>query len=141
MQKPIQSRVFGAPVIWPGMPTPEWSRTGRRRALAERFSLLRWAATGFDRKFDSRFGRSEDEEMTSKSSSWEPRDVVVRELPIELCQFIKFAGVAESGGAAKQLVAEGGVSVNGILETRKRKQLASGDRVTVAGQTIVVRVA
>ncbi len=78
--------------------------------------------------------------MTSKPSAGQPKDVVVRELPIELCQFIKFAGLAESGGAAKQLVAEGGVSVNGVLETRKRKQLGSGDRVTVAGQTIVVRV-
>lgn len=78
--------------------------------------------------------------MTSKLPSGEPRDVVVRELPIELCQFIKFAGLAESGGAAKQLVAEGKVTVNGMLETRKRKQLAAGDRVTLAGQTIVVRV-
>lgn len=66
--------------------------------------------------------------------------MVVREVPIELCQFIKFGGLAESGGAAKQLVAEGGVQVNGEVETRKRKQLAEGDRVTVAGQTIVVRV-
>lgn len=65
---------------------------------------------------------------------------MVREVPIELCQFIKFGGLAESGGAAKQLVAEGAVQVNGAVEIRKRKQLAEGDRVTVAGQTIVVRV-
>jgi len=67
--------------------------------------------------------------------------VVVRQVPIELCQFIKFGGLAESGGAAKQLVAEGGVRVNGEVEMRKRKQLAEGDRVTVAERTIVVRVA
>jgi ribosome-associated protein len=78
--------------------------------------------------------------MTSQTSSSAPRDVTVRELPIELCQFIKFGGLAESGGAAKQLVAEGGVLVNGARETRKRKQLAAGDKVTVAGETIVVRV-
>ena len=78
--------------------------------------------------------------MTSKTSSSAPRDVNVREVPIELCQFIKFGGLAESGGAAKQLVAEGGVLVNGAVETRKRKQLAAGDRVIVAGETIVVRV-
>jgi ribosome-associated protein len=76
----------------------------------------------------------------SQSKPAEARDVPVREVPIELCQFIKFGGLAESGGAAKQLVAEGGVLVNGERETRKRKQLAAGDRVTVAGQTIVVRV-
>ena len=64
----------------------------------------------------------------------------MREVPIELCQFIKFGGLAESGGAAKQLVAEGGVLVNGAKELRKRKQLVAGDRVTVGDQTIVVRV-
>ena len=70
----------------------------------------------------------------------EEQDVMVRETPIELCQFIKFAGLAESGGAAKQLVAEGSVLLNGAVETRKRKQLAPGDKVTVAGRTLVVRV-
>lgn len=68
------------------------------------------------------------------------REVRVREVPIELCQFIKFGGLADSGGAAKQLVAEGEVLLNGALETRKRKQLVAGDQVTAAGQTIVVRV-
>ena len=69
-----------------------------------------------------------------------PRDVTVREVPIELCQFIKFGGLADSGGAAKQLIAEGSVRLNDTVETRKRKQLAAGDRVTVAGETIVVRL-
>jgi ribosome-associated protein len=76
----------------------------------------------------------------TKTDSSAAQDVAVRGVPIELCQFIKFAGLAESGGAAKQLVAEGGVQVNGAAETRKRKQLAAGDRVTVAGKTRVVRV-
>jgi ribosome-associated protein len=76
--------------------------------------------------------------VTSSPSS--NRDVLVNGVPIELCQFIKFAGLAESGGAAKQLVAEGAVLVNGAAESRKRRQLAVGDRVTVGGQTIVVRV-
>ena len=74
-------------------------------------------------------------DQTTKS-----QDIKVRAVPIELCQFIKFGGLAESGGAAKQLVAEGGVLVNGAVETRKRKQLAAGDRVTIEGRTIVVRV-
>ena len=75
----------------------------------------------------------------TQSSSAEPRDVLVGELPIALCQFLKFAGLAESGGAAKHLVAGGGVKLNDQVETRKAKQLAAGDRVTVAGQTLVVR--
>jgi ribosome-associated protein len=78
--------------------------------------------------------------MTKPTASSGPRDVVVREVPIELCKVIKIAGLADSGGAAKQLVAEGGVRVNGAIETRKRKQLLVGDKVTVAGETVVVRV-
>ena len=70
-----------------------------------------------------------------------PRDVVVRAIPIELCQLLKFAGLADSGGAAKQLIAEGQVTVNGTTETRKRRQLVEGDQVRLGGETIVVRVA
>jgi ribosome-associated protein len=76
----------------------------------------------------------------SKATSNPARDVVVREVPIELCQFIKFGGLADSGGAAKQLVGEGAVQVNGEPEIRKRKQLVEGDQVSVGGQTIVVRL-
>ncbi len=78
--------------------------------------------------------------MTNESSAT-PRAVTVRAVPIELCQFLKFGGLAESGGAAKQAVAERRVTVNGVLETRKRKQLAAGDQVTLGGRTIVVHVA
>lgn len=74
-------------------------------------------------------------------NSPEPRAVVVREEPIELCQFIKFAGLTESGGDAKQAIANGEVLVNGARETRKRKKLVAGDQVTFAGQTIVVALA
>jgi ribosome-associated protein len=76
----------------------------------------------------------------AENKSTAPREVRVREVPIELCQFIKFGGLADSGGAAKQLVAEGEVLLNSARETRKRKQLIAGDQVTVAGQTIVVRL-
>lgn len=66
--------------------------------------------------------------------------VTVRGVPIELCQFLKFGGLAESGGSAKQAVAERRVLVNGVLELRKRRQLLAGDRVTFEGKTIVVQV-
>jgi ribosome-associated protein len=48
--------------------------------------------------------------------------------------------LAESGGAAKQAIAEGRVLLNGAVETQKGKKLVAGDRVTVDGKTIVVRV-
>jgi ribosome-associated protein len=69
-----------------------------------------------------------------------PRAITVRAVPIELCQFLKFGGLAESGGAAKQAIAEGRVLVNGAVETRKRKKLAAGDRVAFANRTITVHV-
>ena len=74
------------------------------------------------------------------TASAKPRDVIVREVPIELCQFIKFGGLSSSGGEAKQLIAEGSVLLNGTLEKQKRKKLLAGDQVTVSGQTIVVKV-
>lgn len=66
------------------------------------------------------------------------RTVVVSRMPIELCQFLKFGGLAESGGGAKHAIAAGLVRVNDALETRKRRKLAAGDRVTYSGRTIVV---
>lgn len=74
-----------------------------------------------------------------KTSSPAPRVVVVTEAPIELCQFLKFGGLTNSGGEAKQAISEGLVRLNGVVETRKRKKLAPGDQVTFAGQTIVVQ--
>jgi ribosome-associated protein len=68
------------------------------------------------------------------------RAVKVREMPIELCQFIKFGGLAATGGEAKQLIAEGSVQLNGVVEKQKGKKLAVGDRVTLNGQTLVVEV-
>lgn len=83
--------------------------------------------------------RSYIEPTDSDSSA--PRNVVVREVPIELCQFIKFGGLSESGGEAKQLISERKVLLNGTVETQKRKKLAVNDRVEVNGQTIVVKLA
>jgi ribosome-associated protein len=77
---------------------------------------------------------------TKPTATATSRDIVVRGVPIELCQFIKFGGLSTSGGEAKQLIAEGSVLLNGTIEKQKRKKLAAGDRVTVAGQTIVVKV-
>lgn len=75
------------------------------------------------------------------TNSSTPRNVVVREIPIELCQFIKFGGLTDSGGEAKTLIAQGRVLLNGAIETQKRKKLAVGDKVKVDGHTIVVQLA
>ena len=50
---------------------------------------------------------------------------------IRLGQLLKLAGVADTGGEARALVAETRVRVNGATETRHGRQLEPGDTVTV----------
>jgi ribosome-associated protein len=76
----------------------------------------------------------------NQSKSILPRAVLVRATPIGLCQFIKFGGLTGSGGEAKRMIAAGGVRLNGVVETRRSRQLVPGDQVTLDGQTIVVQV-
>jgi ribosome-associated protein len=76
----------------------------------------------------------------SKAAPSTSRIVLIRAEPIELSQFLKFAGAAESGGQAKQAVVDGEVLVNGAVETRKGKKLLAGDKVTFGGETLVVQV-
>ena len=48
---------------------------------------------------------------------------------VELYKILKFEGLSESGGSAKQAIADGLVSVNGEIETRKRKKIRAGDQI------------
>lgn len=59
------------------------------------------------------------------------RDVAIRDDGIRLGQFLKLADVVDLGSDVKELLAEGVVRVNGEVETRRGRQLARGDRVTV----------
>jgi ribosome-associated protein len=74
------------------------------------------------------------------SESSEPTVVTVRAEPIELCQLLKFAGLSDSGGEAKQVISEGKVRLNGIVEMQKRKKVRAGDRVEYGAETLVVAV-
>jgi len=60
------------------------------------------------------------------------------EAPISLNDFIKSSGLVGTGGQAKLLIQAGEVSVNGEVETRRRRKLHAGDRVELLGQTSVV---
>lgn len=62
------------------------------------------------------------------------RDVEVRPGGIALGQLLKFAGLADTGGDAKALLAAGEVTVNGDVEGRRGRALVDGDVVEVAGQ-------
>ena len=66
------------------------------------------------------------------------RDVPIREDSIRLGQLLKLAGLADSGGEARELVQQGGVQVNGEVDTRRGRQLHRGDVVTVGGESVRV---
>ena len=68
------------------------------------------------------------------------RDVVLAKTPVELFKILKFEGLAGSGGEAKTLIAEGQVTVNGQVETRKRKQIVPGDIVEVGGEQLRIQL-
>ena len=58
---------------------------------------------------------------------------------VELYKILKFEGLVESGGMAKQIIADGQVIVNGEVETRKRKKIIAGDKIEYSGQSIDVK--
>lgn len=51
--------------------------------------------------------------------------------PIRLGQFLKFTGLADTGGQARDWIQSGFVFVDGVLETRRGRQLADGMAVEV----------
>jgi len=65
-----------------------------------------------------------------------PRDVEIREETIRLGQLLKLAGIAGTGGEARELVQEGAVRVNGEVETRRGRQLRRGDLVEAGGEQL-----
>ena len=57
---------------------------------------------------------------------------------IRLDDFLKRMGVVGTGGEAKLRIQSGEVTVNGEIETRRRKQLSIGDVVQAVGETLTV---
>ncbi len=68
------------------------------------------------------------------------REIVIRDASIRLGQLLKLAGMAESGGEAKQIIQAGEVKVNGLVETKRGRQLIAGDEVELSGRLVIVRV-
>lgn len=66
--------------------------------------------------------------------------VPIQSVPITLGQFLKLANVAEDGVHAKELLTAGDVTVNGEPESRRGRQLAEGDVVTVEGENLRVEI-
>lgn len=64
--------------------------------------------------------------------------VEVAELPIRLGQFLKLAGLVQNGNEAKTLIQNGEVRLNGMVETRRGRQLANDDIIAVAEKSFRV---
>ena len=62
----------------------------------------------------------------------------IRDEHIELCKLLKAAGLVMSGGEGKSVVADGLVTVDGEVETRKRKKIRPGQIVGYRGKVIQV---
>jgi len=65
-------------------------------------------------------------------------DIKLNTSPTELFKILKFEGLVASGGEAKTVIAEGLVSVNGEVETRKRKKIVAGDTIVFNGDTLSI---
>ncbi len=63
----------------------------------------------------------------SRMDDLPPETTVPPRNKLTLDQFLKREGWTGTGGQAKYVIQEGMVRVNGVVETRRRKQLAVGD--------------
>ena len=57
---------------------------------------------------------------------------------VELCNLLKLAGLADSGGQGKAMVANGEVTVDGQPESRKTAKIRAGQTVQCRDTTITV---
>ena len=57
---------------------------------------------------------------------------------IRLGQFLKFAGLLDSGGNVKEAIIDGYVTVNGEVDRRRGRQLQVGDVVGFEGRLVRV---
>ncbi len=58
---------------------------------------------------------------------------------IELNAFLKLHGFGSTGGQSKNIIRSGKVLVNGSVETRNKRKLFSGDKVTMEGHNLTVK--
>ncbi|HVM28605.1 MAG TPA: RNA-binding S4 domain-containing protein [Mycobacteriales bacterium] len=63
-------------------------------------------------------------------------DVEVRGDGIRLGQLLKLAGLVDTGADAKAVLEAGEVTVGGRVETRRGRQLSSGDVVALGGRRV-----
>ena len=58
---------------------------------------------------------------------------------IKLDQFLKWAGICNTGVDAKFFIIDGNVKVNGETEIRRGKKLYPGDKVEIAEKVFIIK--
>lgn len=69
------------------------------------------------------------------------REVTITTEFIKLQDLLKFAGLVETGGEAKERIQAGEARVNGEPCPQRGKKIRPGDTVSFAGETMTVRYA
>ncbi len=67
------------------------------------------------------------------SDGHDVQDVVLNSQPVELYKVLKFEGLVGSGAQAKLVIDDNLVTVNGQIETRRRKKIVHGDIIEFEG--------
>ena len=67
--------------------------------------------------------------------------IEINKEPVELYKILKFEGLTTTGGEAKLLIGDGQVTVNGDVETRRRRKMLSGDIIGFRGEEILLTLA
>ena len=66
------------------------------------------------------------------------KKLIIYDEYIRLCDALKFAGIAETGGIAKLMILDGEVTVNGDPCLQKGKKLYANDVFEVEGESFQI---
>lgn len=66
------------------------------------------------------------------------KNIYIKTKTIKLQQLLKWAGLADTGGQAKELILSGGVKVNGIKEISPGRQLMIND--LIESDSVILRI-
>ena len=58
-------------------------------------------------------------------------EIVIQSDSIQLDQFLKWTGIAQTGGTAKLIISDGLINVNGEKETKRSRKLLPGDEIAI----------